>query len=784
MPVINETTDAANSSSTTASMDVGDYFFGSLDTTGDSDWVEVNLVAGQTYTFAAIGVGALSDSLSDPYLRLRDSGGAQIALDDDGGPGRNSTLTFTASSSGTYYLDMQSWNNTQAGDYGLSMVAGDRASYDVTMGAGNLIRADASWASTPATGVTVTWSIRASGDSPDGETFVAPSAAQVSAIEDIMDYFEGITGLTFTQDNAGGTSNNATMVFGAYSANDGSGAYAYYPGSTAAGQNAGDVWLNNNSVSTSSLQFGSYSYFTILHEIGHALGLAHPGDYNAAPGVSITYGANAQFTQDTHQYTVMSYFDEGNTTTSVGGYPDTLMLYDYLALHQQYGASMSFHSGDTTYGFNATVGGAYNFNINTNPLLTLWDGNGNDTLDLSGYSMAQIISLVAGEFSSVGGYAENMSIAIGAVIENVIGGSGNDEIIGNDVANNIQGGGGSDTIIGSAGADTLVGDDGIDTVSYVDAASSVGVRLGSGPSWGAAAGDTYSTIENVIGSGFNDFIFGDGGANQIEGGEGNDTMVASLGADTLIGDEGTDTVTYAFANSSAGIRLGSGPSWGAAAGDTYATIENVIGSRYSDFIFGDGGDNRIEGGGGNDTIIGSAGSDVLVGNNGIDTVSYAYANTFAGIRLATGGSWGAATGDTFDTIENVIGSRFTDMVFGDNGANQIDGGAGNDTLFGGGGNDTLIGGTGDDRLYGQAGNDTFEFDNNFGQDSIFGFEANNDLEQIDLSGVSAITDFTDLVNNHMSQVGSDVVINDLSGNLITIVGVNLPDLLDNNDFIF
>ncbi|MFT5650126.1 MAG: serralysin [Yoonia sp.] len=301
-------------------MDSGDFYMGSLATASDSDWVEVTLVAGQTYTFGLVGVGALSDSLDDPYLRLRDASGTEISFDDDGGPGRTSNITFTAQSSGTYFVDVQSWNNTQAGDYGLSMIEGNRANYNLEMGAGNLIRDDGSWAATPATELTVTWSIRESGTEPSGgNVFIAPSAAQVDAITDTMDYIAGVSGLNFTQVNPGGTSNDATMIFGSYSANDGSGAYAYFPGSTSSTSNSGDVWLNNNAGSTTSLQVGSYSYFVMLHEIGHAIGLAHPGDYNAAPGVLITYANDAQFIQDTHQYTVMSYFDESNTTTSVGG---------------------------------------------------------------------------------------------------------------------------------------------------------------------------------------------------------------------------------------------------------------------------------------------------------------------------------------------------------------------------------------------------------------------------------------------------------------------------------
>ncbi len=431
-----------------------------------ADWIEVTLVAGETYSFGVLGVGALSDSLSDSYLRLHDAAGTEIQFDDDGGPGRTSAITFTAETSGTYYLDVQSWNNTGSGDYAISMAAGDTVSYDNTMGASNLIRDEGSWAATPETAVNVTWGIRESGAEPSGgNPFVAPSDAQVAAISDSLDYFAGVSGLSFTQVEEGGTTNDATMLFGSYSANDGSGASAYFPGSTASSANAGDVWLNNTSVSQNSLNVGSYSYFTVLHEIGHALGLAHPGDYNAAPGVSITYNANAQFIQDSHQYSVMSYFDEGNTTQSVGGYPDTLMMFDLLALHMQYGANYDYHADNTIYGFNATVGGAYDFETNNNPLLSIWDGSGTDTIDLSGYAMDQLLNLTDGEFSDVGGYYGNLSVAVGALIENGTGGSGNDEINGNAIANELSGENGNDDLSGGAGDDILHGGEGNDNLN-------------------------------------------------------------------------------------------------------------------------------------------------------------------------------------------------------------------------------------------------------------------------------------------------------------------------------
>ncbi|MGJ8625869.1 MAG: M10 family metallopeptidase C-terminal domain-containing protein [Sulfitobacter sp.] len=740
MTVLNEGADAANTTATTAVMGVGDYFFGTLDTTADSDWIEVTLVAGQTYTFGLVGVGALSDSMSDPYLRLRSTSGAEIQFDDDDGPGRNSSITFIADRAGTYYLDAQSWNNTQAGDYGLSMVEGTRASFDVTMGAGNLIRSDASWASAPATAVTVTWSIRTSGSEPSGgNPFVAPSAAQIGAIDAVMDYIAGVSGLTFTQVNEGGTSNDATMVFGAYDANDGSGAYAYYPGSTDSSANAGDVWLNNNSGSTTSLPIGSYSYFVLLHEIGHALGLAHPGDYNAAPGVSITYANNAQFIEDSHQYTVMSYFDESNTTTSVGGYPDTLLLHDLLAIHQQYGADMTFHAGNTIYGFNATVGGAYDFNTNTNPLLSIWDGIGNDTIDLSGYAMAQVLNLTAGTFSNVGGFLQNLSIAIGAVIENAIGGSGNDEITGNDVNNRLQGGAGEDTLNGGEGNDTVLGGFGIDVI-----------RGGIGH-------------DSLGGGQQNDTLYGEDGNDWIHGGQHNDSLIGGAGDDTLNGGLGNDTASGGIDSDL--IMGGIGH-------------DSLGGGQQNDTLYGEDGNDWIHGGQHDDSLDGGAGNDTLNGGTGNDTVKGGIDSDL--IRGGTGHD-SLGGGQQNDTL---YGEGGDDWMHGGQHNDILDGGAGNDTLNGGVGDDTVTGGADDDDLYGHTGNDTFVFGNGFGTDTIHDFDATNDLEQIDLSAVSAITDLADLVADHMSQVGSNVLIDDLAGNVITLVGVDLNDLLDGNDFLF
>ena len=467
MTTIIEGADAAANTLTAYAMTTGDEFFGSLEQ-GTSDWIAVTLVAGTTYSFGAMGIGAHDTGVTDPLLKLHGADGSVLSMNDDGGPGLSASLTFTAASSGIYYVEVKSLAGAAGADYGLAMTEGDRPSYGTEMGAAIIYRPGNSWAATPETPVNVTWGIRTSGPALDASGNPAPFAqlttAQIAAAHAALANYSDVCGITFTQVNPVGTTNNATILIGAYdSTTDGAGAFASYPGATGAGAAAGDLWLNNDSVSQTSLPFGSYDYFVFLHELGHAMGLAHPGDYNAAPGVSITYANNAQFVQDSQQYSVMSYFNAVNTEPNAPqSYADTLMMYDIYAVQQLYGVNLTTRAGDSIYGFHSNTGGAYDFTVNTDPLLCIWDGAGKDTLNLSGFGGPQKIDLRDGFFSDVGGFIGNLSLALGAIIENAVGGTGADDITGNAVRNVIHGGQGADTITGGAGNDLLTGNKGAD----------------------------------------------------------------------------------------------------------------------------------------------------------------------------------------------------------------------------------------------------------------------------------------------------------------------------------
>ena len=204
---------------------------------------------------------------------------------------------------------------------------------------------------------------------------------------------------------------------------------------------------------------GSYAFRTALHEVAHAVGLSHPSDYAGR----VRYADDAEYREDSAQYTVMSYFDETATGADYGHvYSTNLMLHDIAALQSLYGANAATRSGDTVYGFGAnaddpgwSADGAEHAMIGA-----IWDGGGRDRLDLSGYADDQRIDLRQEAFSDAGGLNANIAVARGAVIEDAAGGAGDDEVRGNDADNTLAGGAGADLLFGGGGDDILYGDGG------------------------------------------------------------------------------------------------------------------------------------------------------------------------------------------------------------------------------------------------------------------------------------------------------------------------------------
>ena len=389
--------------------------------------------------------------------------------------------------------------------------------------------------------------------------------------------------------------------------------------------------------------------------------------------------------------------------------------------------------------------------------------DGGDGVDAASYASAS-----AGVRLDLVAPAQNTGDAVGDIlnrIEIIVGSGFADTLSGDALPNRLEGGAGNDTLMGRAGADMLIGGDGFDMSSYTSALSGVVVDLALiSSNTGDALGDVLVAIEGVSGCNFADDLRGDAGGNLLqggagndtltgrdghdtlagqtgadcligdngndllEGGDGNDTLIGGAGADTLTGDAGIDWASYATATLGLWLDLtNAAVNSGDAAGDVLVGLEGIIGSGFADTLKGDALANTFDAGAGNDllqgragadvlfgglgadTLEGGAGADVLTGGDGFDFASYANAITEVRANLAKPKlNTSDAAGDTYSSIEGLVGSSFADDLRGDGLANILEGGAGNDLLSGLSGNDTLIGGAGNDTIDGGYGADVMD----------------------------------------------------------------------------
>jgi serralysin len=624
--------------------------------------------------------------------------------------------------------------------------------------------------------------------------------AQRAATREAMQYWDDVIAVSFREVPA----DDADMNFGNLASAPNTQAYARIPtaslDATLGGQVreiGGDSWYSASQVSNFQLDEGLYGMNTLTHEIGHALGLSHPGNYNFAPGFAVTYINGAEYAQDARNYSIMSYWnprDMGSTPTGVVtrdfdwslmslAYGATPMVHDIAAMQKIYGADMTTRTGDTTYGFNSNADrDAFDFTKTPWPTMAIWDAGGKDTLDASGFNVEQRIDLTPGSLSSIGGvtyeealqkltfeqvnanrvaagYApiarstydanmaalkaqpdfrgrltDNVGIAYGATIENAKGGTGKDTIIGNAADNELFGNAGNDVLFGNAGNDLLDGGAGNDQLS------------------GGTGNDTY--------------VVGEAGDVVTEAAnEGTDTVRSSisytLGANVenlvLVGGQAAAVGIMAAQAAAAAALVGTGNG-----------LDNVITAVGSgDFVLNGGaGNDTLTGGDGNDTLNGGDGDDVLIGGAGDDSfVGGAGADTFKG----GAGSDSYVIDDADDLIIELAGDQGTDTVTvnvegytaaagvenlalgksvanvnGNDAANTITGNALANSINGGGGNDILAGGDGVDRLTGGTGADVFKAEMNSTEvatkrgtmslDMILDF-SRADGDKIDLGGI-------------------------------------------------
>jgi Ca2+-binding RTX toxin-like protein len=411
--------------------------------------------------------------------------------------------------------------------------------------------------------------------------------------------------------------------------------------------------------------------------------------------------------------------------------------------------------------------------------------------------------LIAGSYvlganvENLTGYSQDPLVVKGNASNNVIiGGRGVNALLGLAGDDTLTGNISNDTLTGGVGADRLNGGDGGDMAKYSASTAGVTIDLMTGKGWGGeATGDQLDSIENVLGSAFNDNLMGNTSANRLygaagndrlSGGDGNDVLDGGAGADELLGGDGIDTITYGASSASVVINLAKHTATsGDAQGDTLQSIENVLGGNGDDTIIGDSltnvlrgnaGIDLLDGGLGNDVIGGGAGADFLNGGDGIDWLSYAGSQNGGviidlSINLALNGD---AEGDTILAFENVEGSEMGDALTGTITANRLNGRSGDDRLDGGRGSDTLTGGSGIDR---------FVFGKNYGVDRAVDFST-ADGDVIVLKGLGAAFDtFAEVMAVASYSGANDLAFRFSATDVVLLQGVQ-PWMLGSNNFEF
>jgi serralysin len=541
-----------------------------------------------------------------------------------------------------------------------------------------------------------------------------------------------------------------------------SAAYAYFPpygGSASSLLFQGDIWFAHTSTA-STMAPGSFDFRTLLHELGHSLGLNH----------SFQGMIPLPLNLENYRYSVMSYTSiTDSTVITFSGTPASISgaftyanfvtpaLYDIAAVQQRYGADVTTRAGASIYTWGAA----------STTLEVIYDAGGIDTWDLSAQTRASDIDLRDGAYSSINRFTraeqiaaavatygesnrgfiesyfnviatadlyewrDNVGIAFGTVIENVIGGSGDDTIAGNTANNNLAGCNGADSLSGLSGDDTLAGGDGNDTVTggagndtfvfasgldlvtdftaggtddRIDLAAftslttfssvlSLASQVGANTVITFSAGNVL-TLANVTRAALTaaDFLLVGGNPNLFVGTTDNDTLTGTVGNDTLTGLDGNDTFV---------LTAGLDTITDFVAGGTDDRVDVSAIAGLSDMTKVQGLATQL----GADTLITLAYDRTILLSNVTATALTAADFIFASAVAANpvNGTAGPDTLNGTAGADSITGGAGNDYLLGGANSDLLDGGTGNDILLADTGNDTLIGGDGTDYLYSGTG---------------------------------------------------------------------------------
>jgi Ca2+-binding RTX toxin-like protein len=479
---------------------------------------------------------------------------------------------------------------------------------------------------------------------------------------------------------------------------------------------AGDVFMNSQLASG-----GSVAYGTLLHEIGHAIGLKHPTE------VVTNFAANPVVTHDE----VLASDDPALTIMAETGDPG---VSEHLKTLDQQAAAFLYGPAGTGQVVTASASGA-------NAAVSAWSWNANlQTLTQTGFAADDTIR--------------------GSSVKDIVNGlDGNDRLFGLNGNDTLNGGAGDDLLNGGPGLDKLTGGTGDDTY-MVDSGVDKAIEL-AGEGFDTVLSNVSYTLSanlellqmfgaNLVGRGnaLGNTMFGDGslggklygldGDDYMVGGSGNDTLDGGTGADTMFGRAGDDTYSVDDAgdvvreDSTPGVDEGGLDVVKASVSYTLgAFVENLTltgaaaidgtGNELANTIKGNNTANQLNGGGGDDVLTGNGGADVMDGGEDgdvyyVDPSDIVHDSGTSGTdKVQANGSYVLAAGSGIEQLTtkagvvggNLTGDEAANIVTGNIGANTLSGKAGNDTLNGSDGADVLIGGLDRDRMTGGADADIF-----------------------------------------------------------------------------